>query len=106
MQLLSDQQILDADLLGAMGLASDSDEDRSRIVNNVVTLTLKTAMLKILDDLSEEKKKELAGIIEHYGAESKEVTEFLQNNVPNLADILQSALVTVKRDLIARSQKK
>lgn len=106
MSLISDQQILDTDLLETMGLANASDEDRSRAVNNIVTLVLKTAMLKILDDLSEEKKKELAGIIEHYGAESKEVTEFLQNNVPNLADILQSALVTVKRDLIARSQKK
>lgn len=106
MALLTDQQILDADLLSAMGLGDASDEDRERVVGNIVTLVLKTAMLDILDTLSEEKKNELASIIEQKGAESEEVTVFLQNNVSNLAEILQKALVSVKRDLISRTQAK
>lgn len=106
MALLSDQQILDTDLIAALGLAGASDEDHARIVNNVVTLVLKKAMLKILDTLSEEKKKEFADIIDKKGAESDEVTVFLQKNVANLTEILQEALVDVKRDLIQRTQKK
>lgn len=103
MALLSDQQILDTDLLSALGLSEASDDDRQRVVHNVTTLVLKTAMLKILDALSEEKKKELASIIEKYGAESQKVTAFLQSNVENFAEIIQTALVSVKRDLISRA---
>lgn len=106
MALLNAQQLLDTDLLEAMGLADASDEARERVVNNIVTLVLKTAMLDIIDMLSEEKKNELATIVEQKGAESQEVTEFLQNNVSNLAEILQNALVSVKRDLISRTQAK
>lgn len=106
MALLSDQQIIDTDLLEALGLSGAKDDDRTRVVNNVVTLVLKTAMLNIIDTLSEEKKKELAQIIEQKGAESQEVAVFLQTNVSNLAELLQSALVSVKRDLIARVEKK
>ncbi len=106
MAILTDQQILDTDLIAALGLAGATDEDHARIVNNVVTLVLKKAMLKILDSLPEEKKKELGDIIEAKGAESDEVTVFLQKNVPNLAEILEETLVGVKRDLISRVQKK
>lgn len=106
MALLNEQEILDTDILEAMGLADASDEARERVVNNIVTLVLKTAMLDIIDMLSEEKKNELASIVEQKGAESQEVTEFLQNNVSNLAEILQKALMSVKRDLISRTQAK
>lgn len=103
---LSDQQILDTDLIESMGLAGATDDACARVVNNIVTLVLKTAMLKILDTLPEEKKKELARVIEQHGAESQEVTDFLQNNVTNLAEILEEALVSVKRGLINRTQEK
>lgn len=106
MALLTDEQILDTDLLEALGLTGASDEDRARVVNNVVTLVLKTAMLQILDALAEEKKKEFANIIEKNGAESREVTVFLESNVEHFAEILQAALLSVKRDLIAREQEK
>lgn len=101
---LSDQQILDTDLLEALGLSGASDDDRQRVVNNVVTLVLKTAMLQILDVLSEEKKKELASIIEKYGAESQEVTVFLQNNVENFGEVMEQALISVKRNLVSQTQ--
>lgn len=106
MAVLTDDQILDTDLLEALGLSGATDEDRTRVVNNVTTLVLKTAMLNILDTLSEDKKKELAELIEQKGEESQEVTAFLQNNVPNIVEILQDALVSVKRDLISRTQAK
>ena len=103
MAILNDQQILDTDLLETLGLSDATDEDRQRVVNNVVTLVLKTAMLEILDMLSEEKKKELAAVIEKYGAESQEVTAFLQSNVENFADVMERALISVKRNLISKT---
>lgn len=100
---MTDQQILESNLLEELGLANMSDEDTQRIVNNIVTLIQKTAMLSIIDVLSDEEKKELAALVEEKGYGSKEVTDFLSEHVPNLGDMLQAALVKVKRDLLERA---
>lgn len=106
MVALNDQQILEVQLLEELGLTGLSDEDTQRVVNNIVVLIQKTAMLSILDALSEEEKNALAQLIDEKGYGSKEVTDYLSAHVPNLADMLQAALIKVKRDLLKRADKK
>lgn len=97
---MTDQQILDANIIVELGLDYLPDDQKVQLIQSIATLVQKSAMLKIIDLLSDDDKQTLDGLIQDKGPQSSEVIDFLQTLIPTIGDILQEELIKVKRDLI------
>lgn len=100
---MTDQEILESNIIAALHLESLPDEHKIQLLNNIASLVQKRSMMEILNQLSDEQQQVLNGIVEQSGAESEQVAEFLKNNVSNMEEIITRELVAVKRDLIEKA---
>ena len=103
MTSLTDQEVLESNLISSLHLESLADDHKIQLLNNIATLVQKRAMLEIIATLSEAQQAELDTIVTASGAESEAVAEFLKNNVSNMEEIVTRELVAVKRELMEKA---
>lgn len=96
-----DQNILQQNIITALGIESLSEERKLALVDKMAELTEKRITLRLMEGLSESDEAELAKL-ETAGEEEK--AKFLQAKFPNLADIMQEEIVAVKKMVLAAGQ--
>jgi hypothetical protein len=101
---MTDQEILDANILVELGLEHLPEDQKTQIINTIATLVQKSAMLRILNQLNEDQVRQLEALIQEKGAEHNDVIAFLHAHVSTIAEILQEELLAVKRDLIMQAK--
>ena len=101
---MTDQEILNANLVTELGLQSLSDEQKLQLLNDAATLVQKRAMARIIESLNDGQREQLDTLIEKEGVQGEEVGTFLRNAVSTLDDIYKQELVAVKRELIEKAK--
>ncbi len=101
---MTDQEILNVNLVVALGLESLSDDQKLQLLNDAATLVQKRAMARIIEMLNDGQRDELNTLIEKDGVQGEEVGTYLRNAVSSLDDIYKQELIAVKRDLIEKAQ--
>ncbi len=100
---MTDQEILDINIISALGIESLPDEQKVALLNDMATLVMKRTMLVVIETLSEAQKNELEALVASEGAESPAISEFLKNNVTSIDTMMQKELITVKREMIEKA---
>ena len=103
MVTMTDQEILESNIIAALHLETLPDEHKIQLLNNIATLVQKRSMAEILNQLNDQQQTDLDVIIQESGPESEQVAEFLKNNVTNMEEIITRELIAVKRDLIEKA---
>ncbi|MDP2656257.1 MAG: DUF5663 domain-containing protein [bacterium] len=101
---MTDQEVLNANLIVALGLQSLPDEQKLQLLDMSATLVQKRAMVRIVEILTEDQRDELNALIEKEGIKGEEVGVFLRSAVSSLDDIYKQELIAVKRELIDKAQ--
>ena len=97
----SDEEILNSDLLIVLGLETLSDEDKAELVSQMTSTVQKATVLRVLDNLSEEKKSELDSLLNSDDADK--INAFLETEVPNFADLINEETVKFKRAMLTEA---
>lgn len=101
---MTDQELLDTNIITLLGMESASDEQKASIVSALATLVQKQVTLRILEVLSQEEVAELEKIITEFGDNAPEVLEFIRARVSNLEQIAEEELISVKRQVMEKMQ--
>ena len=90
------KDLFDENIIKLLGLETLPIEEKQVMLNKMSDLVWKRLILKIVDDLPEDKVKELGS------AESKpeELVDFITANVPNFEDLLKEEIVALKEELV------
>lgn len=102
---MTDQEILDINIISALGIESLAEEQKVALLNDMATLVMKRTMLAVIETLSESQKNELEALVSGEGAESPAISEFLKNNVSSIDTMMQKELIAVKREMIEKATK-
>ncbi len=95
----SDEDILAADLIIALGLETLSDEDKGALIHRMTLAVQKAGLAKVLAQLDPQQKDKLTQLIETGNAEA--VNDFLAHEVPDFADIIEAETLRFKRAMLA-----
>lgn len=95
---IGDQNLLD--ILGAGDLPEDQ---KAALVDKAAELVQKRLLVRLFDSLSEDKQKELAGIVE--GEAGDKFQAFVDANAPDFADWAGEEAIKVKEELVQLKQK-
>lgn len=95
----SDQQILEADLTIALGLATLADEDKKAMIGRMTQTVQKAVALRVMDQLSEDQRKTLNDIISQQDDTGLE--QFLSDNVPNFSELVEQETISFKRAMLS-----
>ncbi len=106
MTTMTDEEILQLNLLTALGLEDVSEEQKIQLINDITDLVQRRVMLQVVSVLSDQDNSELDKLVQNKGAGDPAVADFLQEKVPNLLDIFKQELITVKRELLNRAEDK
>ncbi len=94
----SDDDIFDADLLIALGLETLPDEEKVAIIDKMTTTVQKAVVARLYDQMSEEQRAEMDRLVENPQPEA--LSEFLNTNVPNFADLVKEETIKFKRAML------
>ncbi len=97
---MTDQEILDLDIIAALGLEYLTDQEKKEIKERLGSLVEKTVELRLLNMLSSDAISQAREIIAEKGGESEDLLRFLQSVIPNAGDIYQQELISTKRNLL------
>ena len=101
---MTDQEILNVNLVVALGLQSLPDDQKLKLLNDAATLVQKRAMALVVEKMTESQRDELNALIEKEGVQGEEVGVYLRTVVPTLDDIYKQELIAVKREIIEKAQ--
>lgn len=96
--MASDEEILETDLLIALGLETLSQEDKAELINRMTLTVQKAVALRVLDGLEPGQKEELNRLLER--GEPESLDQFLLLNVPGFADLIKEETVKFKRAML------
>ncbi len=94
----TDQQILDADLIIALGMEAASDSEKSDLLNAVTTTLQKAITLRVLKDLPADQKPQLDQLLETGPAEA--VDTFIQSHIPTFESLVEEETIKIKRVML------
>lgn len=97
---LSDQEVLELNVITALKLESLPEDQKVQLLNNMATLVQKRAMVKIIDMLSEDDKTALNTLIEEKGEESPEIADFFRTHIEDVEGLFRTELIALKRELV------
>ncbi len=101
---MSDQEILEINIIAALKLEALPDDQKVQLLDNIATLVQKRAMLEIINRLTEDEKSSLDALITEKGQESPEIADFLRTHIDNIEDMFRKELAVVKRELIDQAE--
>ncbi|MEK7103055.1 MAG: hypothetical protein AAB870_01775, partial [Patescibacteria group bacterium] len=75
---MTDQEILNVNLISQLGLQALSDEQKLQLLNDAANLVQKRAMARIIESLNDTQRDELNALIEKEGVQGEEVGTYLR----------------------------
>lgn len=93
MTLPLDQQ----NIINILGIESLSDERKAALVDQMTDLVQKRMLVRILDSLNEGKRTEFEKLLDQN--DQAKLNEFIQGNVPNMADWLMEEVLKIKQEM-------
>ena len=97
-QSATDEEILNTDLIIALGLESMSDEEKQEFLAQTTNTVQKATASRVLDQLTHTQKQEFSRLIDQEDASL--INQFLLLNVPNFAELLREETITFKRAML------
>jgi len=92
-----DQNLQSENIIKLLKIESLSDERKVQIVNQVSDLVLKRLMLRLLESLDEEKKKQFSECLEK--GDQGAISQFVDQNAPEFSNWINEELNKVKNEL-------
>jgi len=93
--------IFKENIIKELGLESLPEEKKMEILLNVGRIIQQNIILRILDELKDEKDKdEFDELLGKKGDDEQAVTEFLQSKIPNLDEIVNEEIVKFKQESV------
>lgn len=97
---LTDDQILNLNLIGELGLENLAEEEKIKMIAQFTEMVQKAVEVRIMELLSPEDGKELDATMEKHGQNSKEFASVLEQKIPNLVDLYKEETIKAKRALL------
>lgn len=94
----SDQQILEADLLIALGLETLADEDKKAMIDRMTQTVQKAVALRVMNQLSDDQRNDLNNILSQQN--DNQLEPFLRDHVPNFAELVEQETISFKRAML------
>lgn len=94
----TDNEIMDADLIVALGLETLSDDDKADFLARMTLTVQKATIARLAETLAPEKWQELQDLAQSGTPEA--ITNFMENNVPNFAALMEDESVAFKRAML------
>ncbi len=91
-------------IISQLDLGNLPDDEKQKLIEKLSALVEQKVFLRIVNDLSEEKKEEAARIFSEGNDEEK--ASFFKENVPNFEEIMIEEIGKVKKDLVGFVSKK
>lgn len=101
-QTASDEEILAADLIIALGLESLSDDDKAVLADRMITTVQKAVAVRVYKELPEHLQLTLKQLLE--GDNGDKLNDFLVQHVPNFADYVREEMIKFKRAMLTQPQ--
>lgn len=84
-------------IVSLLGIESLPDEEKLKIIDKVTSLVQKRLLVRIYDSLQADKQEEFGKLLE--SENSQALSDFLEQNVPNLQEMMDLELSQVKAEL-------
>lgn len=91
--------LLDTDIIIALGLENLSDEDKAVVLDRMIRIVQKAVAERIVDQLSPELQQQLETLM---GSEDTDLESFLDQHVPQLGDIVKEEIIRLKQALLTK----
>jgi len=76
------------DLIKELGLEKLNEQQRQEILAQIGEVLQQRLVLRMLEEMPEEKKEEFGKILQDNQEDPKVVEDFLANNIPNMEDVV------------------
>lgn len=96
------QKALEANLLKDLGIEDLPLEQKEKILLDVTTIINQNISLRLLEELPEEKAKELETLLTDYADDPDRIQIFFRQEVPNFDELVQEEIAKYKQQLLKR----
>lgn len=96
------QKALQANLLKELGIEDLPLEQKEKILLDVTTIINQDISLRLLEELPEEKAKELETLLTDFADDPDRLQIFFRQEVPNFDEIVQEEIAKYKQQLLKR----
>ena len=96
------QKALEANLLKDLGIEDLPLEQKEKILLDVTTIINQNISLRLLEELPEEKAKELEILMTDYANDPDRLQIFFRQEVPNFEELVQEEIAKYKQQLMKR----
>lgn len=96
------QKALEANLLSELGIEDLPLEQKEKILLDVTTIINQNISLRLLEELPEEKAKELETLLTDYADDPDRLQIFFRQEVPNFDELVQEEIAKYKQQLMKR----
>lgn len=96
------QKALQANLLKELGIEDLPLEQKEKILLDVTTIINQNISLRLLEELPEEKAKELETLLTDYADDPDRLQIFFRQEVPNFDELVQEEIAKYKQQLLKR----
>ena len=96
------QQALEADLMKELALEGLPVDQKERILMNTATIINQNIALRLLEELPEDKVKELEILMTDYANEPEKLQIFFQQEMPNYDDLVTEEIAAYKAELLRK----
>lgn len=96
------QKSLQANLLSELGIEDLPLEQKEKILLDVTTIINQNISLRLLEELPEEKAKELETLMTDYADDPDRLQIFFRQEVPNFDELVQEEIAKYKEQLLKR----
>lgn len=96
------QKSLQANLLKELGIEDLPLEQKEKILLDVTTIINQNISLRLLEELPEEKAKELETLMTDYADDPDRLQIFFRQEVPNFDELVQEEIAKYKQQLMKR----
>ena len=96
------QQALQANLMEELGLKELPVDQQERILMNTATIINQNIAARLLEDLPEDKAKELEILMTDYANDPEKLQVFFRQEMPDFDAIVEEEIASYKADLLKR----
>ena len=98
------QKYLNANLLEELGMDALSPEEAVAFFETFGSIVWQRIVLRLNDELSDEQKEKLDGLLAKQPQDPQEIAQFLMDEVPNFKQMVDEEVSNYKKELIERMQ--
>lgn len=96
------QKALQANLIKELGIEDLPLEQKEKILLDVTTIINQNISLRLLEELPEERAKELETLLTDFADDPEKLEIFFRQEVPNFDELVQEEIAKYKQQLVKR----